>query len=115
MIPLTVPQEKYRRALRDIAVIEKYMKDELGLKLHPKKRYVQEVRKGVPFMGVVVYPKCTVPGRRFVRNFYDAAYRCAIGENNVESMVSYLGYAEQVNGKNLCKKVFDGLGWRYYF
>lgn len=112
---IMAPEEQYEHVLKDVITIERFMKGKLGLTLHPRKRYIQDVRKGVAFLGAVVYPHCTVPGRRFVKNFYEAAYKCAIGEKEIESVISYLGYADQINGNKLCKNIFDNFGWAYRF
>ena len=94
---------------------EHFLRDELKLILHPLKRKFQEVSKGLDFLGAVIYPHCTVPGKRFARNFYEAAYKCAIGDKEVASVASYLGYAGQFDAQKLCKNIFDGLGWEYRF
>lgn len=41
---------------------------DMGLIVHPKKLYLQPASKGVPFLGVVVYPGRTVLGKRVCRN-----------------------------------------------
>ncbi|MEX2008196.1 MAG: reverse transcriptase/maturase family protein, partial [Candidatus Spechtbacterales bacterium] len=47
-----------------------YLRDSLGLKLHPKKLYLQEARKGVSFLGTFLKPWRTYIGRRTKRNLY---------------------------------------------
>lgn len=41
---------------RHIREIDAYLKEHLGLTLHPKKIYLQEISKGVTFLGAVVKP-----------------------------------------------------------
>ena len=106
--------ENFERAKRDIEKIREFLEG-IGLTLHPKKVYIQEVQKGVEFLGVVVYPYHTVPGKRFKKNFYRAVREFEIGRREVESVVSYLGYAKHHNAKKLCKRVFDSVGWEYKF
>lgn len=38
-----------------IPVINDFLTN-IGLKLHPKKKFLQTIRRGVPFLGAVVYP-----------------------------------------------------------
>lgn len=98
----------------------------LGLTLHPNKRYIQNIKRGVPFLGVVVYPDRLLPGKRIVRNFSEAARRFEegrmvdrpnfgedVGVGGLEAIISYLGYLKHVNGIMAAKKVFDGVGWEY--
>ncbi|NCT57495.1 MAG: hypothetical protein GW760_07315 [Legionella sp.] len=51
--------------------VERFLHDELGLELHPRKRYLQHYRKGVPFLGVVLKPNCIYIGRRTKGAFYE--------------------------------------------
>ena len=52
--------------------IEHYLKRELGLTLHPHKRHLQEVNRGVAFLGAVIYPHRIHPGKRLKRNMIAA-------------------------------------------
>jgi hypothetical protein len=42
------------------------------LTLHPDKRYLQPISRGVPFLGVVIYPDHVRVGKRIRRNFQNA-------------------------------------------
>ena len=107
-----VPWERKAQVLRDIVVMEKYLRREMGLTLHPNKRYTQEVDKGVPFVGAVVYEKCKVPGRRARRNCFAAAYRLATnGEGDIEGMISRLGCMEHLDSYKFVEKVWRSFGW----
>ena len=99
----------------DIKKIENYLKDDLGLTLHPKKRYFQEVHKGVEFLGAVIYPYHIVPTRRFKNNFYRAAAEVGMGYREIDSVMSYLGHSAHFNNKRQIAKVFDYYGWDYHF
>lgn len=44
-----------------IPKIRDFLRSRLGLELHPKKIYLQEVSNGVRFLGAVVYPYHIVP------------------------------------------------------
>ena len=52
--------------------MDNFLKENLELNLHPRKFYQQHYSKGIPFLGVVVYPYYTTIGRR-VRNAYHVA------------------------------------------
>ena len=110
---LIITADEYQKAKRDIAKIEKFLKDNLYLTLHPKKRYFQSVDKGVAFLGAVIYPHAVVPGKRFKRNFYAAAYRFVTGQDDsLESVISYIGFTYNLNGRKLLKDISDHYGGR---
>jgi retron-type reverse transcriptase len=52
-----------------IGKIRNYLRDTLGIKLHPHKIYLQHIRHGVPFLGVVVKPHRTYIAHRTAGNF----------------------------------------------
>lgn len=110
-----VTEEELPQLKRDVKKIEQFLKDELDLVLHPKKRYLQEVHKGVEFLGVVVYPGHLSPTRRFKDNFYRAAAEVAMGYKGVDSVLSYLGYSSHYDAKTLANKVFRHYGWEYRY
>ena len=112
---LIVPSAELTTAKENIRVIERYLADELGLVLHPKKRHIQEVRKGVAFLGMVVYPHHTVPGRRMNRNFHQAMRETIEGVREVESVISYLGRLKHCNGQKFAERVFRHNGLEYNF
>lgn len=111
---IIVPLEKQAQLLRDISVIRKYLRSELGLTLHPKKQYRQLVDKGVPFIGTVVYPGFIIPGKRVRRNCFSAAYKLAThGEGDLAGFVARMGYMKHINSRKFLKKLFDSFGWDY--
>ena len=112
---ILVPEEELVKAKRDIGEIERFLREELRLKLHPKKRYIQNIKKGIPFLGVVIYPGRKVPGRRVRANFRKRAREVASGVRNPEIITSYLGYMKNLNGKKVTKKVFEENGWSFKF
>ena len=109
-----VPKSELTQALADVPRVNDFLRS-LELTLHPKKRYVQDVRKGVPFLGVVVYPYSIVPGRRFKGHFYRALIRYSMDFADDASVLSYLGYLKKINGKKLGAKMFDKVGFDYYY
>ena len=58
-----------------IPKIEGFLREELELELHPRKRYLQHYCKGIPFLGVILKPHCIYAGRRIKGNFYEAIAR----------------------------------------
>ena len=111
---ILVTPEQLPQALRDINAIAAKL-DECGLELHPRKRRVQPVSHGVPFVGSVCYPGRTVPGRRLKENFYEAAYLYSHDIAPKEKVISYLGHVKHINGQMLAKRVFDANGWDFNF
>lgn len=111
---MVVTEEEYAQAKKDIKKIEEFLRG-IGLTLHPKKRHIQEVQKGVEFLGVVVYPYHTVMGKRFKRNFYQAAAEVGMGRREIDSVVSYLGHSTHFSSKKIAHRVFERMGWDYCF
>lgn len=109
---VVVPIEQKARLLHDIAVMEDFLKHQMGLTLHPKKRYYQEVNKGTPFVGAVVYEKCKVPGQRVRRNYYKAVYDLATqGDGSVEQLLARMGCVKHLDSRKFLQKMFDDFGW----
>lgn len=111
---IIVPEAELARALADVKRINDFLR-ELELVLHPRKRYIQNVRHGVPFLGVVVYPNVIVPGKRFKDHFYRAAQHYTMGLCENETIVSYLGYLKNLDGKKLGEQVFASAGFEYRY
>lgn len=109
---IMVPYAERGHVIRDVKVIEEFLLG-IGLTLHPKKRYFQPIEKGMEFLGVWVHPNKIVPGSRFRKSFYQAAYACMAGLKDADVMASYLGYCKHYNSRKLCEKVFDSVGWKY--
>ena len=112
---IVVPVEDLPQLKQDVKKIEHYLKSELELKLHPHKRYLQEVHKGVEFLGIMVYPYHLVPTRRFRNNYYCAAAEVAMGYKDDSSVLSYLGHSKHYNCKKMSAKVFEYMGWEYNY
>ena len=52
---------------------EQFLKEELGLTLHPKKIYLQPAKNGVPFLGAYIKPNYIMAGKRVLKNFMQKA------------------------------------------
>lgn len=62
------------RLIWAIQKIKEYLVNNLSLKLHPKKIYLQHTNKGVNFLGVFIRPYRILAGKRVKRNFYRRVY-----------------------------------------
>lgn len=112
---IVVTAEELAQLKKDISKIDMFLKEELELTLHPRKRYLQEVHKGVEFLGAVVYPNHLAPSKRFKNNFYKAAAEVGMGYRDANSIISYLGLSKHYDSKKFSKRVFDYYGWDYSF
>lgn len=85
-----------------LPVIEKYLKEELKLTLHPNKRYLQECHRGVSFLGAVVYPHRIQPGKRLKKNLVKA-----LSDPNCkkETRASYLGLVKHYKNYKLLQSI----------
>lgn len=110
---LVVPEEDFRRALdvfhREIP--EKLA--EMGLTLHPHKKYIQPVEKGVPFLGQNVHAYYTTPMRRIRGNYYKTAKEFMMGIKDEDAIISYLGMGKHTCQKKLNAEIFAAMGWEY--
>lgn len=64
------PSKKYLLSL--IGEIRDFLRNELELTLHPTKVYLQEVTKGVKFIGSVIKPGRVYVGNRTINNAFEA-------------------------------------------
>lgn len=110
---ILVLEEDYPKLKRDIRLIEKFLKDELGLSLHPNKRYAQSVYKGMTFLGVRVYLNCLYPSDRLQRKFRKAVHDYNKGHGKIDTVISYLGHMKQLDADNFVRKVFKEVNWNY--
>ena len=110
---IMVPEEKYNQLRNDISKIEEFLRVELRLTLHKKKRYYQEVKKGMNFLGARVYPHCLYPSDRLQRKFRRAAMKLSYGYKDLESIVSYMGIMLHLDSKKFQKEIFEENGWRF--
>ena len=111
---IVVPEHQRRQLLKDVAIIEDYLRSELELTLHPKKRSFQYADQGVPFIGAVVYPGRIVPSRRAQRNFYQAAYEFSTrGKGDLDGLIARIGGMKHINSRKFLKRVFDAYGWEF--
>ena len=111
---IIVSKTELNKALSDVEKINDFLHF-LELTMHPKKRYIQNVKNGIPFLGAVVYPDSIVPGKRFKDHFYKAMQKYCMEIVDENTIVSYLGYLKNLDGKKFCKKTFDKFGFDYKY
>lgn len=114
-----------------IPVISNYLNDELNLKLHPKKIYLQHYTKGVKFLGTVIKPNRVYIANRTKGNFFSAIqkqnqvinYRRKPNRDDqsafLNSMNSYLGIMKHYRTYNLRKRMLykhlNGYWWNHIY
>ena len=108
---IMVPEEEYEKLKSDIPRIEYFLNVKLGLTLHKQKRYYQEVKRGMSFLGARVYPHCLYPSDRLQKKFRLASVGLMYGYKDTDSIVSYLGIMMHLDANKLKKEVFDANGW----
>ena len=105
---IMVPEEEYEKAKKDVAVIEAFLKAEMGLTLHPKKRYFQDITKGFDFVGARIYPHCVLPGKRMQKNFYKALEAYRDGDDKAEqTVVALLGMMQHYDSRKFVRKALN--------
>lgn len=105
-----VKKSELPQAKKDIDKIRRFLLQELNLRLHPKKVYIQEIHKGAPFLGAVVYPSYIVPGRRMKTNFKKALRRVQNGNKDVSDLASYLGLMVHLDATKIQSELFSEFG-----
>ena len=103
-------EEDLPRLLDNIKDVERYL-GRLGLKLHPHKRYIQPAENGVGFLGGVIYPGRTYPGKRLIRNAGVAFSEVVEGVRDIETVVSYIGHMKYMSSKKILSDLFSRAGW----
>lgn len=99
-----------------IPLIDKYLKNKLGLTLHPKKIYLQPYQNGVKFLGAIIKPGRLYTGKRIKNNLYKklntAAKKSCQQEKtgatiNAARINSYLGLMKKYQTFNLRRKILN--------
>ena len=101
------------QAKQDVKRIELYLRDELHLTLHPKKRYIQPVEHGMQFLGARIYPHALCPSDRLKTHFNAASDLVASGQKKLDTVISYLGIMKHLDADKYLKHLFDSRGWDY--
>lgn len=108
-----------RQWLEDVERLERYYKQEFGLELHTKKRYLQHYSKGVECLGYKVRFNRILPSDRIYHNMMwylkrtinKANMYAGFAENHAEqiqsTLNSYLGFLRWCNGYRLRKLICE--------
>lgn len=109
---IVVREAELGQLQRDERAIEEFLKS-IKLTLHPHKRLVTTVERGVPFLGAVIHKGYILPGERLKRNFRKACAEVQAGEKDIETLVSYLGHVEHFNKLMFLADEFERVGLEY--
>lgn len=91
-----------------IPKINTYLRKNLKLGLHPKKIYLQEKSKGLPFLGAIIKPNRIYPNKRIIKNFKQKIDLVLQGKlSNPSFFNSYLGQLKHYNSYRLRKKIIS--------
>ena len=97
-----------QRLLELILMLSKFLKEQLGLTLHPRKMYLQHYSKGVRFLGCVVLPYRIVPASRMKRRMSAAFVDSNLGILSPDviraKLNSYLGLMRHMSSQNFVRK-----------
>ena len=105
-----VPADEKGKLLADVGKIERFLKEEMELKLHPDKKYCQSVWKGVSFVGARIYPRAIYPSDRMQARFKAALRDLVGGRGSLESLQSYLGLMEHLQAEDYVDEVMERYG-----
>ena len=107
---IVVPKAELEDAKRAIKIIRRFLHT-LGLTLHKDKIYMQEVHKGVNFVGAKIYPRQITPGERLKKNYRKLAYDFASGHATTAQLISYFGMMKNYASNKYEQGVYQELGW----
>lgn len=110
-----------------IPKMKTFLLQKFGVRLHPKKIYIQHYKKGVKFVGSVILPNRTYVSNRTIGNFYKKLYKAKINilngsfdvEHYLKSFNSFLGFMIPHKSFNIRKKIINNCEYkslisRYY-
>ncbi|MDO4987397.1 MAG: RNA-directed DNA polymerase [Candidatus Saccharibacteria bacterium] len=110
---IVVTEEERDQLARDMKQIDAYLKS-IGLKLHPKKCYNQDVKHGIDFLGARVYLQHVQPGPRVVKNFRQAVHNIASGKtDDLDVLTSYDGLMSHMQAQRMIGQTYRSVGWEY--
>lgn len=97
----------------DMPKIEMFL-GELGLIVHPKKKFEIPAKYGVDFLGAKVYRDRILPGRRILSNMANMIYEFETrGNGKLEGVGSYDGLMVYYNAEKAIRKIYRSVGWEY--
>ena len=107
---IVVSESLHLKAWADREKIEKFLKKELRLTLHPDKRSMQPSSKGVAFLGAVVYPGAIHPGKRLKKRTRKAFRDFVNGKASVETIISYVGHMRYMKHYKFLSSICEEVG-----
>lgn len=116
--------EDKQRILDAVPLFRKFLRDELRITLHPNKVYIQDVTKGVKFVGSQLKYNRKYVANRTVAHFYQAIMKYNViarkgkCEDYLEdfraSMNSYLGFFKDGNNYATKRRLMKKVNRRWY-
>lgn len=94
-----------------IPQIDNFLNKKLGLRLHPNKINLQNIEKGIDFLGYFVKPTHTLVRQKVVKRFKNKLYKRRNPDDgffslsDIPMIKSYLGHFSHANSFNLRKKL----------
>ncbi len=80
-----------------INLIRLFLRDNLKLKLHPKKIILRKLRYGIDFLGYITLPRYILPRTKTKRRMFKKIKQKRGSNNFNQSLQSYLGYLSHAN------------------
>lgn len=103
------------RLMQLVPVIRTFLREELGLSLHPDKIYLQEVTKGINFLGTNIKPYrrylINKTKRRINRQMRSVCHRPP--RLMIATINSYLGYMQHLNCQHFIRRMIGRNPWLY--
>lgn len=84
--------------------LNRFLKEELKLRIHPEKVLLRKLSWGIDFVGYVALPHYQLPRRKTVRRIFKNVGSSS-PEELVKSLPSYLGYLSHANSYGVQKKL----------
>lgn len=124
----TLVSSDFIQLKKDIPLINAYLKEQMLISLHPKKKYLQHYKNGVAFVGAVIKPGRIYISNRTRSNLYKCIYKfnqyardgmaAMVAEKFVASLNSYFGLMRHYNTYGLRRKavlLIDPLWWEFIY
>ncbi len=107
---IMVKKSEWGKLQKDLRKIEAFLKNEMSLTLHPEKRYVQSVYKGVNFVGARVHPHCIYPSNRIQSHLPKALKKLIEEDGELDPVIAYAGILQHFDSYKYMRKLFDEVG-----
>lgn len=104
---MIIANKKYCDRVKSLEGAMRVKLTDANLRINEKKTYHQDIKHGIAFLGVVIYPWRTVIGKRLKKNMKIACGRYRAGKAGIETLVSYAGFTVHHSSANLTKKFLD--------